>query len=107
MTKKETLLQNLTAEQKKALLLHFNTVYECEELSETENKIIYLAWLWSNGDVKYFGDGPRIFDEIEAGVPLNDYEITFEDENSGGINLELTYDFYDISKIIEILKLSE
>lgn len=104
MTKKETLIQTLTAEQKKALLQHFNTIYECEELSETENKIIYLAWLWKEGYVKSVSDGPRIFDEIEAGVPLTYYEITFEDENSGGINLDLTYDFYEIDKIIEIIE---
>lgn len=96
-------MQNLTTEQKKALLQHFNTIYECKELSEAESKIVYLAWLWKEGYVKSVSDDPRIFDEIEAGVPLTDYEITFEDENSGGINLELTYDFYDIGKVIEIL----
>ena len=52
MNKKENLLNNLTAVQKEELLKHFNTIYECIELSETENKIIYLAWLWDSGIVK-------------------------------------------------------
>ena len=103
MTKKETLLQNLTAEQKKALLQHFNTIYNCMELTETENKIIYLAWLWKNGYVKQQGAGPLFFDETEAGVPLTDYEITIEAEQSGGINLKLSYDFYEMGKIMKIL----
>ena len=103
MTKKEKFLKSLTEGQKVALLQHFNTIYECAELGETENRITYLAWLWKKGDVKQNGDGPLYFDEAEAGVALTDYEITIEDEHSGGINLELTYEFYEIGKIIEIL----
>jgi hypothetical protein len=103
MNKKENLLTNLTAMQKEELLKHFNTVYECAELSETENKIIYLAWLWKNGYVRRLEDGWMEFDETEAGVPIDDYEVTFEDEYSGGTNIALFYDYYDIEKIIAIL----
>lgn len=89
--------------QKEELLCHFNTIYECTELSETENKIIYLAWLWKNGHVFKLGEGWFHFDETEAGVPIDDYEVTFEAEPSGGTNLSLFYDYYEIDKIMAIL----
>jgi len=103
MNKKENLLKNLTSLQKVELLKHFNTIYECIELSEMENKIIYLAWLWKNGYVRKLEDGWMEFDETEAGVSLDDYEVTFEAEPSGGSNLALFYDYYDIEKIMAIL----
>lgn len=103
MNKKENLLNNLTAVQNEELLQHFNTVYECNELSETENKIIYLAWLWKNGHVFTLGEGWLQFDETQAGVTLGDYEITFESEPSGGANLSLFYDYYGLEKIMAIL----
>ena len=104
MNKKANLIQSLTAGQSEALVKHFDTIYECNELSETEYKIIYLAWLWAKDYVKDFGNGFLIFDEAEAGVPLSDYEITFESESSGGINLNLMNQYYNIDEIIEILK---
>jgi len=103
MTKKETVLKNLTAQQKEAIVSHFNTIYKCSELSETENRIIYLAWLWNEGYVTVNKDAGTDFNEKEAGVPLTDYEITFEDEDSGGINLVFFYEYYGIIKIIELL----
>ena len=103
MNKKETLLDNLSALKKEELLQHFNTIYQCEELSETENKIIYLAWLWENGYVKKLEDGWLEFDEKEAGVSIDDYEVTFEAEPSGGSNIALFYDYYEINKIVTIL----
>ena len=104
MNKKKTLIQNLTPEQTEALIKHFDAIYECNELSETEYKIIFLAWLWAKNYVKDLGDGFLIFDEAEAGVPLSDYEITFEAESSGGVNLNLMHQYYNMDDIIEILK---
>lgn len=104
MNKKDTLIQSLTTEQSDALVKHFDAIYECNELSETEYKIIYLAWLWAKDYVKDIGDGFLFFDEAEAGVPLSDYEITFESEISGGMNLNLMHQYYNIDEIIEILK---
>jgi len=103
MNKKENLLKNLTSEQKNALIQHFNAIYECTELSEMEYKIIYLAWLWKNGYVRKLEDGWMEFDETEAGVPIDDYEVTFEAEPSGGTNIALFYDYYEINKIMAIL----
>ena len=105
MNKKENLIENLTSNQKNVLIQHFNTIYECTELSETENKIIYLAWLWKNGYVSKLENGWFDIDETEAGVPLDYFEVTFEAEPSGGSNLALFYDYYEIDKIIAILNL--
>ena len=58
--------------------------------------------MWANGHV--FNDGnTSLFDDNKADVQLNDYELTFEMEDSGGINLDVTYDFYGIGRIIEIM----
>lgn len=73
-----------------------------KSLGDREQKIIYLAWMWANGHV--FNDGnTSLFDDNKADVQLNDYELTFEVEDSGGINLDVTYDFYEIGRIIEIM----
>lgn len=73
-----------------------------KSIGDREQKIIYLAWMWANGHV--FNDGnTSLFDDNKADVQLNDYELTFEVEDSGGINLDVTYDFYEIGRIIEIM----
>jgi len=53
--------------------------------------------------VKKLEDGWLEFDETEAGVSLDDYEVTFEAEPSCGSNIALFYDYYDIEKIMAIL----
>ena len=104
MKKKNEIIKNLTTAQKKLLLNHFNSVYVCSELSGRENSIIYLAWLWANGLVYREQSGMSTFEESEAGVPLTDYEITFEAEMSGGMNLDITYMFYKVDEIIKLMK---
>jgi hypothetical protein len=101
---KSLVLSKLTVDQKKELLAHFNSIYECTELGEHEYKIIYLAWLWANGFVVRSESGMRTFDAGEAGVPITDYEITIEDDHKGGVNLDVTSMYYDIDKIIKLMK---
>jgi hypothetical protein len=60
--------------------------------------------MWAKGLVFQEKHGGSMFDESKAGVLLTDYEITFEDENSGGVNLDLMYSYYGIDKIIDIMK---
>lgn len=101
---KVLVLKNLSDEQKKEALAHFNSVYECNVLTEHEYRIIYLAWLWSNGFVNKTENGMTTFEESETGVPLTDYEITIEDEVSGGVNLDLMRSYYDLDKLIQLMK---
>ena len=101
---KSMVINNLTDDQKKELLSHFNTIYECTELGEHEYKIIYLAWLWANGFVVRSESGMSTFDGGEAGVPITDYEIAIEDEDKGGVNLDLTRMYYDLDKMIALMK---
>ncbi len=104
MKSKEEIIARLTDELKKSLIVHFNSIYECKELEEHEYKIIYLAWLWANGLVYKGKDGMTTFEESETGVPLTDYEITIEDEVSGGVNLDLMRSYYDLDKLIQLMK---
>ena len=104
MSKKSEVIRNLTTDQKTALLSHFNSIYECTELSDHENNIIYLAWMWANGLIYKEENGMSTFEESLAGVPLTDYEIDYEDDLKAGINLDLTYSFYNIDEIIKLMK---
>jgi hypothetical protein len=104
MKNKEEMINQLSTEQKNALIKHFDEIYECDALDQHEYKMIWLAWLWANGHIHTLDSGQRVFDEKVAGVPLSDYEITIEDEVSNGINLDVLYHFHGLDRIIDILK---
>ena len=102
MNPKEQFISSLTAEQQETLRQHFDTIYECPELTEHEFKIAYLAWLWANGKVYNEGDMGFNFYEEETGIRMEEYEITFEDDYElGGINLDYMYNYYSLEKLIE------
>lgn len=102
MIKKTELISKLTDAQKKELQEHFNSIYECPKLAEHEHNIIYLAWLWANGQI--IGDeSGSMLDDYVTDVKMDDYEITFEDDEGGGINLDFFYDFYQLDKIMELM----
>ena len=102
MNQKEKFISNLTSEQQETLRQHFDTIYECPEMTEHEFKIAYLAWLWANGKVYNEGDMGFNFYEEETGIPMEDYEITFEDNyEEGGINLDYIYRYYSLEELIE------
>jgi hypothetical protein len=99
------IINDLTAKQRQKLIIHFNEIYECNKLQKMEFNIIHLAWLWMNGYVYRDEDGFAWLDDGKPGVPsMNNFEITIEDEQTGGVNLDLTYDYFYIEEIIEILK---
>ncbi len=66
-----------------------------------EYRIIYLAWLWSNGFVYRDESGMSMIDEKSSDLPLSAFEITFEDEYKGGVNLDLMYSLYSVEKIAQ------
>jgi hypothetical protein len=103
MTIKEKVLSSINPEQELALVKHFNSIYDCNKLSEHEYRMIYLAWMWNSGIVYRLDNWFHTFEQNEAGVPLNDYEVTIEDEMTGGVNLDLMYSFYDIDGIHQIM----
>ncbi len=92
----------LSDDQKKKLIEHFNSIYKCSVLSDHEYRIIYLAWLWSNGFVYKDENGLSMIDEKNSDLPLTAFEITIEDENKGGVNLDLMHTFYSIEKIARL-----
>lgn len=83
------------------ILDHFNTIYECPELSEHEMKIAYLAWLWKEGYV--YGDGGQEYIlEEETGMEIMEYEISIEADPPGGVNLFVLYDFYNFDEMMKL-----
>ncbi len=104
--KKTELINQLTEEEKKKLLAHFNTIYECKQLNEHEYNIIYLAWMWANGHIVDTGTGST-FDESKVDAVHEDYEVSFESDTSGGMNLDLFYEFYELDKIMELMGWNE
>ena len=101
-TTKQEFINNLSEEQKQSIVNHFDTIYECSELTNHEYKITYLAWLWKKEEVYSCEDGSWTLPEDIADVDIMDYEITIEDETSGGVNLDVTYDYYNFDKLMSI-----
>lgn len=96
----------LSENQLKSLLSHFNDIYECDVLNEHELKISYLAYLWKNNQVVLTDFGYEILDPDRLGIDVfKDYEITFEQdpEDAGGVNLGVTYDYYNFIELIDII----
>ena len=102
---KEAFIKSLGKEQKDLLLDHFDSIYECPALGEHELNIVYLAWLLGEKHVM-ISDG-LIMHDMDVEFNQDDYEITFEDEMSGGVNLDLTRSYYDTDRIFAILDLSK
>jgi hypothetical protein len=85
----------LTPTQLEKLLVHFYGIYECTVLSEHEFKICYLAYLWKNKELVLNEFGYEIPNASALGIDVfKDYEITFEDEDPGGVNLGVLHDYY-------------
>jgi|SRR5690554_1888011 len=85
------------------LIQHFDSIYFCENLSEHEKNIIYLAYLWKNKRVHNEGDGFIFIDDSIRDVSDIDFELTFEVEESGGTNLNITYDYYYFDDLMKIV----
>lgn len=94
----EEFKNQLSEEQKSNLIIHFNEIYELEELTEHELKISYLAYLWKNKQVVLIGDmGYDVLNSKSLGIDVHiDYEISFEagEGGEGGVNLSIMYEFY-------------
>ena len=103
MNKKQEVISSITPAQKRALLAHFNEIYECKELTDHEYNMIYLAWMWAKGIVYTNEMGFSDFDPEKAGVDLFDYELTIEVDPSGGVNLDILHDYYKVDKIIDLM----
>lgn len=102
-----TFKSTLNKEKTNRLISHFDEIYSCTELSEHEFRIAFLAYLWKNDFVLNSSEfGYEILNETELGIDIyKDYEISFEagEAGSGGINLGITYDYYNLSQLMEIV----
>jgi hypothetical protein len=106
--KKDEFIKSLDDEKRSALLNHFNSIFSVRigELGNDELSIIYLAWLWKNGQVKKAENGFYAFDEAEAGVSLGEYDDIFIAEEiwiPGSYNLESIHMQYEFDRLIKIL----
>ena len=96
--------EQLTSTQLEKLLAHFDSIYECKALGNHEFKIAYLAYLWKNKKVILGNQGYDIPDAKALGIDVfSDYEITFEDEDSGGVNLGVLHSYYLINELEELV----
>lgn len=98
-------IQGLTDTVKKDIVQHFDSIYLCSALAEHEEKIIYLAYLWREGLILQDGHGMATIDSRVTDVEDMDYELTFEVEegNEGGTNLDVTYEYYQLGDLIELI----
>jgi hypothetical protein len=95
--------RQLKERDKNRLLQHFNSIYECTELTESEERIIYLAWLWGHGFVgKSQGDGASGINTSKVDAVDEDFYLLSE-EDLGVHNLDNVYSYYELNRIIELL----
>lgn len=94
----------LTPTQLEKLLEHFDGIYECTEIGDHELKMSYLAYLWKNNEVVLYDFGYEIPNAATLGIDVfKDYEITFEDEDPGGVNLGVLHSYYVIHELEELV----
>lgn len=107
MKPKKEVLENLSPMQRHEILVHFNTIYQCDKLTAHEGNIVYLAYMWKNGLVQSCSDGMHSFDDNVRCVELENYELVREvpEGDEGGINLAITYEFYELEKLMEMVQL--
>ena len=101
----EEFKKGLSGKTMEKAVQHLDRIYECSELGEHEMRILYLAWLWKNEEVYCSEGGYEINNENEKGIDIMDYELSFEVEESeaGGVNLGITYDFYEFVGLMGVL----
>lgn len=97
-------IATLTEEQIDKLIIHFNTLYICPELSVHEQRMTWLAWLL--GEKQYIPDPDfEIIDMTVGGFKKEDFAITFESEDTGKIDFGFLKAFYRLDEMYEnILK---
>lgn len=97
-------LNSLSIDDLANIHIHFNTIYECKELTEHEKNIVWLSWLLGEG-LLMVSDGFLMYEMSEVEFEHTDYEVTFEAEPSGGVNIDLFRDYYELDKLYtEVLK---
>ena len=80
-----------------------NEIYGYENDILNPKDIISKGLIRFNPEKRFLKTIGILVDDKQTGVPISDNEIEYEDEEGGGFNLELTYDFCEIDKIREIL----
>ncbi len=101
MTKKqmtiEALKTLLSEEQQKDCLAHFNEIYECNQLGESEWHLILLVWALESGAIFINGD----FWEIEGTlVDIDeDYYQGIHIDDDTNYATEYVYDYYALDEL--------
>lgn len=98
--RKEGLFKALDENKLADILIHFNSIYNCRVLGEKEMNLVWLSWVHGKG-LLHVSESLIIYPFREVEFEPKDYEISDENETSGGINLELTMNFYQLDKLYE------
>lgn len=100
---KDQFIKQLNTQKTADIIKHFDDIYLCTELGEHEKNIIYLAYLWKNDLIIDTGDGVMDIDERVEDADLMDYELTFEVDEPGGVNLDITHEYYQLNELINLI----
>jgi hypothetical protein len=101
---KADFLSGLTANQRANFIAHFDKIYVCEALTDGEENILYLAYLWKNGFVVEEPSGNKMLHTAVKDVTFEDFELSIEvpEGDEGGVNLDVTFEFYGVGELMEM-----
>jgi hypothetical protein len=92
--------KGLTEDQRANILIHFNGIYECSELSEKDYDMVWLAWIIGEKLLDVSGD--FIMHEMgEVEFNFEEYEKTFEGDIPAGTKIDLLRESYDLDRLYE------
>ena len=93
-------IKALSEDQRANILIHFNGVYECTELSESDYNMVWLSWIIGEKLLNVSGD--FIMCEMgEVEFDVEDYEKSYEGDITGGTKIDLLREFYDLDRLYE------
>jgi len=100
-------IKALSEDQRANILIHFNGIYECTELSEMDYNMVWLSWII--GEKLLIVSAEFIMFEMrEVEFNVEDYEKSFESDITGGTKIDMLREFYELDRLYEeVLKKCE
>ncbi len=97
---KAAYLSSLNEDTRTNILIHFNKITQCTELSERDFDLVWLAWIV--GEKLLLVSEEFIMNEMsEVEFEHQDYELTFEDKIPGKSNIDTLREYYFLDQLYE------
>lgn len=96
---RSNILSKFDSQHLDTLLEHFNEIYECKELGEDENNLIFLAWLLDTGFAWWTDHGANLEALPQVELDTNVFEGLPDGE--AGVNFLHVQEYYALDDLVE------